>query len=350
VVKKLGVLTGGADGPGLNAAIRAVVHRAVQKYKMQVVGVLRGWRGLLDGLFLPLTEDSVSGILPRGGTILRISRTNPYRHPNGHKIIQENMRSAGIDALVVIGGNETLSVAHRLHSEEGLPLVGIPKTIDNDVPGTDYSFGFDTTVNIAMEAIDRIHTTAESHDRVMVVEVMGHHTGWIAVYAGIAGGADVILIPELCVSIDAVCETILTRHDKGRDFSIVVVAEGASLVSDECPEGKRVYQNADTDEFDEVRLGGVGTVLGREIEARTGFETRVTILGHVQRGGTPTAFDRVLATRFGLAAADLAHQGRFGTMVALHGGCVEPVDIAVTTQGIKPVPQEMYEAAKAFFG
>ena len=350
MAKKLAILTGGADGPGLNAAIRAVVHRAVQAYGMEVVGVLRGWRGLMDGLFMPLDEQSVSGILPRGGTILRISRTNPYRHPDGPERIMGHIARMGIDSLVVVGGNETLSVAHRLHQEKDLPLVGVPKTIDNDVPGTDYSFGFDTTVNIATEAIDRIHTTAESHDRVMVLELMGHHAGWIAVYAGIAGGADAILIPEMCVSIDAVCETIVSRHERGRDFSIVVVAEGACFVSDNHPEGERIHQDSETDEFDEVRLGGVGAVLGRVIEERTGYETRVTILGHIQRGGTPTAADRVLATRFGIAAVDLAHQGKFGKMVCLQGSHIGSVDLAVAADGIKTVPQEIYEVAKAFFG
>ena len=350
MAQKLGIMTGGADGPGLNAAIRAAVHRASREYGMEAIGILRGWRGLMDGLCVPLDEDSVSGILPRGGTILRISRTNPYRHPGGPESIAENMQRMGLDGVIVIGGNETLSVAHRLHQEQGVQIVGVPKTIDNDVPGTEYSFGFDTTVSIATEAIDRIHTTAESHDRVMVVEVMGHHTGWIAVHAGIAGGADAILIPELCVSIDQVCDTIVNRHEKGRDFSIVVAAEGACFTNEEHPEGVRVHQDSDRDEFDEVRLGGVGAVLGREIEARTGYETRVTMLGHIQRGGSPTAFDRVLATRFGIAAVDLAHKKEFGNMVALRGGQIEAVDLAVTSEGIKTVPKEMYEVAKVFFG
>jgi len=317
---------------------------------MEVVGVLRGWRGLMDGLFVPLTERDVEGVISRGGTLLRISRTNPYRHPHGVERLLENFKRLGLEALIVVGGAETLSVAARLWIESKVPVIGVPKTIDNDVGGTDYSFGFDTTVNIATEAIDRIHTTAESHDRVMVVEVMGHHAGWIALYAGLAGGADLVLVPEHPVSIDKVCETIAGIHERGRDFSIVVVAEGACVTTDKAPNGMSTHASNARDEFDEVRMGGVGVQLGKEIEARTGYETRVTILGHTQRGGSPSAFDRVLATRFGVAAVDLASKKKFGRLVAIQGNNIVDVDLAENAAEPRNVPREMYDAALALFG
>lgn len=347
---RVGVMTGGADSPGLNAAIRAVTLRAIRRYGMEVVGILRGWRGLIDGLYTKLNEEAVEGIMTRGGTILRISRTNPYRDPRDAKRLCENYRELDLDGLIVVGGAKTLSVATRLYREEGLKIVGIPKTIDNDVEGTDFSFGFNSAINVATEAIDRIHTTAESHDRVMVVEVMGHHAGWIAMYAGLAGGADVILVPEHPITIDEVCNTIVDIHNRGRDFSIVVAAEGARVIYENNPQGLTVRQDDSLDEFEDVRLGGIGTKLGQQIEARTGYETRVTKLGHIQRGGQPTAFDRVLATRFGLMAVDLVDRGAFGRMTSLQGGHVTDVDIALASLSVKTVSEEMYETAKAFFG
>src|SRR6266542_3689789 len=302
---RVGMLTGGGDCPGLNAVIRAVARRSFAR-DYDVVGVREGWRGLVEGLFEPLGQREISGILPRGGTIIGTSRTNPYRVEGGVERVLENFGREGLDALVAIGGEDTLGVAARLHEEHELPVVGVPKTIDNDLSATDYTFGFDTAVFVATEAIDRLHTTAESHNRVMVVEVMGRHTGWIAVMSGIAGGADVILIPEHPISIEDACDDIRRRHERGKDFSIVVVSEGYEL------EG--LDDRGELDEFGHVRLSqrGVGEALAREIESRTGFETRVTVLGHVQRGGSPTPRDRVLATRYGLKAADLVHEGRFG--------------------------------------
>src|SRR5947208_5415068 len=290
---RVGVLTGGGDCPGLNAVIRAVARRSFSRGH-EVVGVLEGWRGLVDGLFTPLGPREISGLLPRGGTIIGTTRTNPFRIEGGVERVFEHFRSAELDALVAIGGEDTLGVAARLNAEHDFPVVGVPKTIDNDLSATDYTFGFDTAVSIATEAIDRLHTTAESHNRVMVVEVMGRHTGWIAVMSGIAGGADVILIPELPISIDEACADIRRRHERGKDFSIVVVSEGYEL------EGAQ--DGDDVGEFGHVRLSerGVGAALAREIERRTGYETRVTVLGHVQRGGTPAARARVLGARDGL--------------------------------------------------
>ncbi|HEX6490187.1 MAG TPA: ATP-dependent 6-phosphofructokinase, partial [Gaiellaceae bacterium] len=308
------------------------------------VAVLEGWRGLVDGRFDDLGAQEVSGILPRGGTIIGTSRTNPFKVEGGVERVLQNFRDRDLDALVAIGGEDTLGVAARLYAEFEAPVVGVPKTIDNDLRATDYTFGFDTAVSIATEAIDRLHTTAESHNRVMVVEVMGRHTGWIAVMSGIAGGADVILIPEQPISIDEACDDIRHRHERGKDFSIVVVSEGYEL------EG--VSAHGEVDEFGHERLSqrGVGDALAREIEDRTGFETRVTVLGHVQRGGSPTARDRVLATRFGLKAADLAHEGRFGRMAALLGDVIADVSLKEATAGLKTVPPEWFEVAKAFFG
>ena len=340
---KVGVLTGGGDCPGLNAVIRAVGRRSFARGH-EVVGVREGWRGLVDGEFEPLGPREVSGLLPRGGTVLGTSRTNPYRLDGGVEAVRANFEQAGLDALVAVGGEDTLGVATRLHREHELPVVGVPKTIDNDLSATDYTFGFDTAVFICTEAIDRLHTTAESHNRVMVVEVMGRHTGWIAVLSGIAGGADVILIPEQPVSIEDACKEIRHRHERGKDFSIVVVSEGYEL------EGPA--DEGEVDQFGHVRLSerGIGARLAHEIESRTGFETRVTVLGHVQRGGSPTPRDRILATRYGLKAADLVHEGRFGRMAALHGDSIVDVSLEEATAQLKTVPEDWYEVARAFFG
>jgi len=340
---KVGILTGGGDCPGLNAVIRAVARRSFTRGH-EVVGVREGWRGLVDGLFKPLGGAEISGLLPRGGTILGTSRTNPYKLHGGVEAVLERFAAEGFDALVAIGGEDTLGVAARLHAEHELPVVGVPKTIDNDLSGTDYTFGFDTAVYICTEAIDRLHTTAESHNRVMVLEVMGRHTGWIAVVSGIAGGADVILIPEHPVSIEDTCKEIQSRHERGKDFSIVVVSEGYELDGAE--------DAGEVDQFGHVRLSerGVGARVAHEIEQRTGFETRVTVLGHVQRGGSPTPRDRVLATRYGLKAADLVHEQRFGRMAALQGDSIVDVSLDEATAELKTVPEDWYEVARAFFG
>jgi 6-phosphofructokinase 1 len=298
---------------------------------------------------MQLGPREISGILPRGGTIIGTSRTNPYGMEGGAETVITNFEKARLDALVAIGGEDTLGVASRLFAERAFPVVGVPKTIDNDLSATDYTFGFDTAVTIATEAIDRLHTTAESHNRVMVVEVMGRHTGWIAVMSGIAGGADVILIPEHPMTVEECCDEIQHRHDRGKDFSIVVVSEGYELTY-ASGERRTVTQEVGGDEFGHVRLGGVGDQLAREIEARTGYETRVTVLGHVQRGGTPTPRDRVLATRFGLKAADLVAEKRFGTMAALHGDAVVDVPLADAVAQLKSVPPDWYDVARAFFG
>jgi len=348
VEKRVGVLTGGGDCPGLNAVIRAVARRSYAR-GYEVVAVREGWRGLVEARFHPLGQREISGILPRGGTIIGTTRTNPYTTGSVDRVL-ENLRTARLDALVAIGGEDTLGVAARLFREEQFPIVGVPKTIDNDLAATDYTFGFDTAVWIATEAIDRLHTTAESHNRVMVVEVMGRHTGWIAVMSGIAGGADVILIPEQPITVEQACAEIRRRHERGLDFSIVVVSEGYELTYES---GDRRLVGAAaraSDQFGHIRLGGVGEALGREIEERTGYETRVTVLGHVQRGGSPTPRDRVLATRYGLKAADLVHDGRFGRMAALHGDAIVDVSLDEATAELKTVPPEWYDVAKAFFG
>ena len=294
---KVGVLTGGGDCPGLNAVIRAVVRKGIFHYQDEFVGFLEGWRGLIENKSMVLDLNAVAGILPRGGTILRTSRTNPSKHHDGIDTCVNTLKKHGIEVLIAIGGDDTLSVAKKLH-EEGVKVIGVPKTIDNDLAGTDYTFGFDTAVNIATEAIDRVHTTAEAHNRVMVVEVMGRDAGWIAIHSGVAGGADVILIPEQPFDIDEVADTIRQRHDSGRYFSIVVVAEGAKFSADVDPKhGAPVVQDMGKDEFGHARLGGIGNILAREIEKRTQFETRTVVLGHIQRGGSPSAFDRMLATR-----------------------------------------------------
>jgi 6-phosphofructokinase 1 len=343
VARTVGILTGGGDCPGLNAVIRAVV-RASDTAGWDTVGVLEGWRGLVDGTFRDLGTHAVSGILPRGGTIIGTTRTNPFKLDGGVDKVLRNFADRGLDALVAIGGEDTLGVAARLYREHDFPVIGVPKTIDNDLSGTDYTFGFDTAVTIATEAIDRLHTTAESHNRVMVVEVMGRHAGWIAVMSGIAGGADVILIPEQPVDFDEVAHGIRSRHARGKNFSIVVVSEGCELPG--------LADTGDVDQFGHVTLAhrGVGELLGREIEERTGFETRVTVLGHVQRGGTPTPRDRVLATRYGLKAAELAHVGSFGQMAALRGDDIVAVSLEEATAQLKTVPPEWYAVAQAFFG
>jgi phosphofructokinase-like protein len=346
--RRVGLLTGGGDCPGLNAVIRAVTRRSLDR-GYEVVGVRAGWRGLVEGTFRQLDDRAISGILPRGGTILGTSRTNPYRVDGGVELVLEHVASERLDALVAIGGEDTLGVASRLFEEHALPVVGVPKTIDNDLSATDYTFGFDTALTVATEAIDRLHTTAESHNRVMVVEVMGRHTGWIAVMSGIAGGADVILIPEQPITVEEACRDIQRRHERGKDFSIVVVSEGYELTY-ASGEKQQITQAAATDEFGHVRLGGVGQLLAGEIEQRTRFETRVTVLGHVQRGGTPTPRDRILATRFGLAAADLVSGERWGTMAALQGDDIVAVPLREAVAELKTVPPEFYEAAKTFFG
>jgi ATP-dependent phosphofructokinase / diphosphate-dependent phosphofructokinase len=348
-VARVGVLTGGGDCPGLNAVIRAVTRRSLTR-SHEVVGIREGWRGLVDGHFTELGPREISGLLPRGGTILGTTRTNPYKTDNGVARVLANFEAAGLTALVAIGGEDTLGVAARLHEEQSFPVVGVPKTIDNDLSATDYTFGFDTAVWIATEAIDRLHTTAESHNRVMVLEVMGRHTGWIAVMSGIAGGADVILIPEQPITVEDACEELRRRHGRGKDFSIVVVSEGYELTYASGEKRAVAEEARASDQFGHVRLGGVGDALAREIEERTGFETRVTVLGHVQRGGSPTPRDRVLATRYGLKAADLVEEERWGTMAALHGDEIVEVPLAAAVAELKTVPSQWYEVARAFFG
>jgi 6-phosphofructokinase 1 len=342
---RIGVLTGGGDCPGLNAVIRAIVRKGIQNHGHELIGFRYGWAGVLSGESMPLTLDTTRGILHRGGTILGSSRTNVYKEPDGFDRVRATLDRLGVDALIPIGGEDTLGVARRL-ADDGIKVVGVPKTIDNDLAGTDFTFGFQTAVQIATDAIDRLHTTAESHNRVMVIEVMGRHAGWIAVYSGVAGGADAILVPERPFDIDQVCAHLRRRHESGRTFSIVVVAEGATPA-----DGGLVTEHPETtDAFGHVRLGGIGVMLEREIEARTGYETRMTILGHVQRGGTPLAFDRVLGTRFGVEAIDAATEGEFGTMVALRGARIERVPLDDALAAPKLLDPELYETAAVFFG
>jgi ATP-dependent phosphofructokinase / diphosphate-dependent phosphofructokinase len=342
---RVGVLNGGGDCPGLNAVIRAVVRKGIDLYGHAILGFRDGWRGPLENLHEELTIESTRGILPRGGTILGTSRTNPFGREDGPQKIAENLDSLHLDGLIAIGGEDTLGAAARLYAEHDLPILGVPKTIDNDLGGTDMTFGFDTAVQIATEAIDRLHTTAESHNRVMVVEVMGRHAGWIALHSGVAGGADVILIPERPFDIDEVCRLIRRRHARGRYFSIVVVAEGATP-----KEGTMEVAPGARDEFGHVRLGGIGHRLEQEIEERTGYEARATVLGHVQRGGTPTAFDRVLATRLGIAAIDAANEHSWGIMPALRGQRIERVPLEEAVAELRTVPVEEYAVAETFFG
>ncbi len=341
---KIGVLTGGGDCPGLNPVIRAVVRKgALEGYEF--LGIKNGWKGLIECDTMPLNIEAVSGILPKGGTILGTSRTNPYKKEGDLGKAKDNYKKLSLDALIAIGGEDTLGVASRL-TKDGIPnIVGVPKTIDNDLSSTDYTFGFDTAVNIAMECIDRLHTTAESHHRIIVVEIMGRHAGWIALHAGIAGGADVVLIPEIPIDLNDVCSILKKRHDRGKTFSIVVVAEGATF-----KEKDMILKEQKLDAFGHVRLGGIADRLAEEIEKRTGYETRVSVLGHIQRGGSPTAFDRVLGTRFGVKAVELIKNRQFARMVALSG--VKIIDVALedAVKALKTVDAELYEIAKVFFG
>ena len=339
----IGILTGGGDCPGLNAVIRAVVRRA-DMLDYQVMGIKNGWAGLVKETMEPLSLLSVSGILPRGGTILGTSRTNPLKNEADKQALFENLKK--LDYLIAVGGEDTLGVARRLAIENSVKVVGVPKTIDNDIEGTDQTFGFDTAVSIVTEAIDRLHSTAESHQRVMVVEVMGRHTGWIATVGGLAGGADCILIPEQPMTIDQICEILEKRHARGRLFSIVVVAEGFKLANST----GLVTKDAQVDAFGHVKLGGIGEVIGQQIEKKTGYETRVTVLGHVQRGGSPTAFDRVLGTRYGVAAVDLIHQGKYGYMVRLEGNHITDIPLAQAMTKLKYVDPDLLRIASIFYG
>lgn len=348
---RVGILTGGGDCPGLNAVIRAVVRKGERHYGDEIVGFADGWRGVMTGTVVPLDVERCRGILPRGGTILGSSRTNPYNLEGGADRARASLVNERIDALIAVGGEDTLGVACRL-AAEGVAVVGVPKTIDNDLSATEVTFGFDTAVQIATDAIDRLHTTAESHDRVMVVEVMGRHAGWIATAAGIAGGAAEILIPEEEFDISVVCDRLRRRHEAGRYATIVVAAEGAVPLASpsDVPMGPAV-SSGEVDQFGHVRLGGIGVWVAGEIEARTGFETRVTILGHIQRGGTPTAADRILATRFGIAAIEAVHDGAGGSMVALRAGAIVRVPLADAVSTLKTVDTVLYhDVAGAFFG
>ena len=340
---RIGILTGGGDCPGLNAVIRAVVRRAERGFGDEVIGFRDGWLGVVEDDTTPLDVEACRGLLPRGGTVLGSSRLQPFGLEDGVERARSTIERHGLGGLVVVGGEGTLSCAHRLHAE-GFPVVGVPKTIDNDVGGTEMTFGFETAVEIATEAIDRLHTTAESHDRVMVVEVMGRHVGHIAAWSGMAGGATLTLVPEEPFDIEEVCEGVRRRHDRGRYASVVVVAEGARPKPDTIP-----MPDEEVDRFGHVRLGGIGNLVAAEIESRTGFETRVTILGYVQRGGTPTAFDRVLASRFGVAAVDAVHDGGFGMMTALVGGDIVLVPLADAVGDLKRLSAGVWEAARVFF-
>src|SRR5215211_1815314 len=342
---RIGILTGGGDCPGLNAVIRAVVRKGINTHGHEFVGFRYGWAGVLSADAIDLTNESTSGILHRGGTILGTSRTNVFKEENGLERVQASLAQLRLDALIPIGGEDTLGVAAKL-SEAGVNVVGVPKTIDNDLAGTDFTFGFQTAVQIATDAIDRLHTTAESHNRVIVVEVMGRHAGWIAAYSGLAGGADVVLVPERPFDIEEVCDRLRRRHAQGRNFSIVVVAEGAT------PKDGQIQTEfgGATDAFGHERLGGIAVRLEREIEERTGYESRMTILGHVQRGGSPLAYDRVLGTRFGVAAIDAAARGDFGTMVALRGTEIQSVPLDEALAEPKLLDPELFETAEVFFG
>jgi phosphofructokinase-like protein len=341
---RFGLLTGGGDCPGLNAVIRAVVRKGINSYDHEFVGFRYGWAGVMTGDTIPLTHETTRGILHRGGTILGTSRTNPYKEEGGFEKVRASLEQLHLDGLIPIGGEDTLGVAKRL-ADDGIDVVGVPKTIDNDLAGTDYTFGFQTAVQIATDAIDRLHTTAESHNRVIVCEVMGRHAGWIAVHSGLAGGADAILVPERPFDIEEVCEHLRRRQRGGRTFSIVVVAEGATPT-----DGDIVSEYQQTDAFGHVRLGGIAVTLEKEIEERTGFETRMTILGHIQRGGTPVAYDRVLGTRFGVEAIDAASEGDFGRMVALRGTEIVRVPLEEALAEPKLLDPKLFETAEVFFG
>ena len=346
---KIGMLTGGGDCPGLNAVIRAVVRKGTFHYQDTFVGFLEGWRGLLEDKTMKLDLEATAGILPRGGTLLRTSRTNPAKHADGIARCIAALAAHQVDALIAIGGDDTLSVALKLH-EQGVKVVGVPKTIDNDLVGTDYTFGFDTAVGVVTDSIDRLHTTAEAHNRVMVVEVMGRDAGWIALYSGIAGGADAILIPERPFDVDKVAESLRQRHGRGRYFSIVVVAEGAKFSADVDPaHGAPVLQDLGKDEFGHAKLGGIANILAREIEKRTGFETRAVVLGHIQRGGSPSAFDRVLATRYGLGAIDMVHRGEFGHMAALQSNKITSIPLRDAIARNRTVDDEIIAMADGLF-
>ena len=340
---RVGILTGGGDCPGLNAVIRAVVRKGEIRYEDTFVGFRDGWRGVIEGMTMPLNVQACRGILPRGGTILGSSRTNPYKVDGGPERCKATLHRFEIDALIAIGGEDTLGVANKL-SADGVNVVGVPKTIDNDLSATEVTFGFHTAVQICVDAIDRLHTTAESHDRVIVCEVMGRHAGWIATYAGIAGGAAEVLVPEEPFDIDVICTNLTRRHSRGHYASVVVVAEGSTPKA-----GTLVVSSGEVDAFGHARLGGIGNLLAAEIEKRTGFETRATILGHIQRGGTPTAFDRVLATRFGIAAIDCAHDGAFGQMVALQCGAIIRVPLSAAVAELKTVDPELVAVAEVFY-
>ncbi len=342
---RMGILTGGGDCPGLNAVIRAVVRHGMKEHNSEVVGYLEGWRGPMQNMVMPLTLKSTDGLIQRGGTILRTSRIDPFTLDRGPELIIESMKKNNLDGLIVVGGQETVHVAQRMHEEHKLNVVCIPKTIDNDLSATDFTFGFDTAVNIVADALDRLHTTAESHNRVLVCEVMGRHAGWIACYGGIAGGADFILVPEKTIALHDITEAIKKRHARGKDHSIIVVAEGAKLEGDNGTPG--------ADEMDPEnpqRLGGIGDRLAKLIETETGFETRAMVLGHIQRGGSPTAYDRVLATRFGVAAVDLVTEKKFGRMVALQNNRIVDVGLEEATKSMKTLDMELYKVASVFFG
>jgi len=341
---KIGILTGGGDCPGLNPVIRAVVRKGFNE-GYEIIGIKNGWKGLMENDVVKLDLISVSGILPKGGTILGTSRTNPYKKEGGLEKVKENYKKLGLDAMIVVGGEDTLGVASKLIKDGITNIVGVPKTIDNDLSATNYTCGFDTALNTAMECIDKLHTTAESHHRIIVVEVMGRHAGWIALEAGIAGGADIILIPEIPIDMEEVCGLIKKRHARGKTFSIIVVAEGAQF-----KEGTMVLQEQRLDEFGHVRLGGIGEQMAQEIEKRTGYETRVSVLGHIQRGGTPTAFDRILGTRFGVKAVELVKNKKFARMVSLTGNKIIDVSIDEAVSALKTVDKDFYEIAKVFFG
>ncbi len=344
---KVGILTGGGDCPGLNAVIRAIVRKSIQ-FEWECIGIENGWKGLIDLDVFNLDLNSVSGILQKGGTILGTSRTNPYKFENGEQTVIDNAAKIGLDALVAIGGEDTLGVANKL-SKKGFNVVGVPKTIDNDLSGTDYTFGFDTAVNIAMDAIDRIHTTAESHHRVMIVEVMGRHAGWIAMHSGIAAGADLILIPEKEIQISEILKVVDRRSERGRKFSIIVVAEGATISESDQHEAKIVVQDEKLDAFGHVRLGGISNILCDIIERKTGIETRSVVLGYVQRGGSPTAFDRVLGSRFGVHSVEMIKAGKFGRMAALRGTEIIDIPFDEAVETLKTVGDKFYDVAKVFF-
>jgi phosphofructokinase-like protein len=342
---KVGILSGGGDAPGINAVLRAIVRKAIQDYGYETLGIKDGWRGLVEGEFIPLDLKDLAGMLPRGGSILGTSRTNPFKSEDGAERILRNVSEHGIGAVIAIGGEDTLGVAYKLY-EMGLPIVGVPKTIDNDLVGTDYTLGFQTAVAIACEALDRLQTTAEAHHRVMILEVMGRHAGWIALEAGIAGGADVILIPEKPFNVEEVCEYIRQRKKRGRNFSLIVVAEGAKPKG-----GQEIVYSSGVDEFGHARLGGVAYYIGKEIEKRfENIDNRAVVLGHLQRGGSPTAFDRILATRFGIAVIDLVHEGKFGQMVAVQGNTIVSAPLKDIVGKRKTVDLKLYEIATTFFG